>query len=394
MPPISRRDLLSGLAALAAPHASFAAPAPTAPVAVARCRDYGSDLMPTVQAMFDQLGGLGRLVKGKTVAIKLNLNGGAHTRVGYLPVEDTHFPHPNLISVVLHLMGRAGARRIRLVESAWTPNGVEADSLEEHLIQSGWEPLDFVRATTAPVEFENTNSLGKARSYVRLKVPGGGRIYPAYDLNHSYADCDFFVTLGKPKDHETTGVTLSIKNLFGITPLTIYGPKAPEDEPARVPSGSRIETLHYGRRQPPRSAPQEIDPNSTRDDHYRLPHIITDLALARPIHLAIIDGIKTMAGHQNPGPHVDPVEPGFLILGTNPVTTDAVTMAAMNYDPMAPRGQVPFDVPCENTLQLAEEKGLGTRDLKRIEVVGTPVSEVMFDFKALRARRAARRRVS
>ncbi len=392
MQSISRRNLLSGLAGsaaiLALPRRSVAA-APAAPVSVAKCLDYGSDLMPTVQTMFDQLG-VARLVKGKTVAIKLNLNGGALTRVGYLPVGDTHFPHPNLICVVLHLMGRAGARRIRLLESAWTPNGVEADSLEEHMLQAGWEPMDFVRS--APhVEFENTNCLGKSNRYVRFPIPGGGRIYPAFDLNHSYSDCDVFVTLGKPKDHETTGVTLSIKNMFGTTPLTIYGPQVPEDEPAHVPIGNRIDTLHYGKRQPPKSAPQEIDFHSTRDDHYRLPHIITDLTLARPIHLAIIDGIKTQAGHQNPGPHVLPVAPGFLIAGTNPVSTDAVTMAAMNYDPMARKGEMPFDVPCENTLELAEEKGIGTRDLSRIEVMGTPVREVMFDFKGLREKRKARR---
>ncbi len=395
---VTRRELLSqalGTAALgmAAPFHTLAKEAPAAPVAVARCRTYGSELLPTVTRMFDQLGGLGRLVKGRTVAIKLNLNGGALTRVGYLPMGDTHHPHPNLIGAVVHLMGRAGAQRIRLVESAWTPNAVEADPLEEHIYQFGWDPMEFVRAAPR-VELENTNCLGKGKRYVRLTVPGGGKIYPAYDVNHSYQDCDVFVTLGKPKDHETTGVTLSIKNLFGITPLTVYGPRVPEDEPARVPIGSRIEVLHYGKRQPPRSAPQEIDFHSTRDDHYRLPHIITDLAAARPVHLAILDGIKTQAGHQNPGPHVDPVSPGYLVMGTNPVCTDAVQMALMNYDPMAERGQVPFDVPCENTLKLAEEKGLGTRDLKRIEVIGTPIQEAVFDFKALREKRALRRRRS
>ena len=37
--------------------------------------------------------------------------------------------------MILHLMGRAGAKRIRLLESAWTPDGIEADSLEEHMLQ-------------------------------------------------------------------------------------------------------------------------------------------------------------------------------------------------------------------------------------------------------------------
>jgi uncharacterized protein (DUF362 family) len=249
--------------------------------------------------------------------------------------------------------------------------------------------LDFVRAARR-VEFENTNTLGSGKRYVRFPVPGGGKIYPAYDLNHSYETCDVFVTLGKPKDHSTTGITLSIKNLFGITPLTIYGSRIPEDEPGKVPSGGRMDILHYGKRQPPKCSPPELDPASPRDDGYRLPHIIADLARARPVHLAILDGILSMAGHQNPGPFVDPVAPGYLIAGTNPVTTDAIATLLMNYDPMADKGAVPFET-CENTMKLAEERGIGTRDPRRIEVLGTPVRDAVFDFKTLREQRTRRR---
>jgi len=39
--------------------------------------------------MFDQLGGLGRLVKGKTVAIKINLIGVRWQRLGTAKMEDT-----------------------------------------------------------------------------------------------------------------------------------------------------------------------------------------------------------------------------------------------------------------------------------------------------------------
>ena len=44
-------------------------------------------------------------------------------------------------------------------------------------------------------------------------------------------------------------------------------------------------------------------------------------------------------------------------------------------------GRKPFVV---GTLRLAEDVGLGTRDLRRIEVVGTPIAQVKFDFAALR----------
>jgi hypothetical protein len=60
------------------------------------------------------------------------------------------------------------------------------------------------------------------------------------------------------------------------------------------------------------------------------------------------------------------------MVGTNPVTTDAVGTALMGFDPMADRGTAPFE-DCDNTMRLAEEKhGIGTRD-RRIEVIGVPI---------------------
>ena len=75
-----------------------------------------------------------------------------------------------------------------------------------------------------------------------------------------------------------------------------------------------------------------------------------------------------------------PVNPAVLIAGTNCVTTDAVGAAVMGFDPMAERGTAPF-AGCDSTLKLAEELGVGTRDLKQIEVVGTPIQQVRFSFQ-------------
>jgi uncharacterized protein (DUF362 family) len=76
------------------------------------------------------------------------------------------------------------------------------------------------------------------------------------------------------------------------------------------------------------------------------------------------------------------VPPGLLIAGTNCVTTDAVCAALMGFDPMADRGTPPFEK-CDSTLALAEHLGVGTRDLKRIEVVGTPIAKARFRFPTL-----------
>lgn len=113
---------------LLGPSLSRATDAPAARVTVARCQTYApSELLPKLTKMFDELGGLERLVKGKTVAMMVNLTGGPSMRLGYLPPEYTHFTHPNVIEATIHLMGRARARRIRVLESG------NADPLGEFL---------------------------------------------------------------------------------------------------------------------------------------------------------------------------------------------------------------------------------------------------------------------
>ena len=387
----SRRDWLLGTAAvlpgvwLAGSRLGRAAGAPALPVAVAKCKTYDArELVATLSKMFDQLGGLGRLVSGKTVGIKINLTGELTYRLGYAPQGDTHFTNPQVIAATVHLMGRAGARRIRLLESPWAT----ADPVEEVVLRANWEPREILGAAQN-VEFENTNYLGSARKYSRLMVPTGGYVFPGFDLNHSYEDCDVFVSLAKMKEHATAGVTLSMKNCFGMTPATIYGSGAGVDEPSVLPTGGR-DMVHSGDRQPSKSAPSEKDPKSPRAGGYRVPRTVVDLVSARPIHLAIVEGVRTQTGGE--GPWVEGstlVSPGVIVAGLNCVNTDAVCMGVMGFNPMADRGTPPFDL-CDSTLRLAEDVGLGTRDLKRIEVVGTPIMEAHFDFAGPRRERRAR----
>lgn len=379
----TRRDFFIRTATCLAAPSLMRATAPAGPVAVARCKNYdAAELVPSLQNMFDQLGGLGRLVKNKTVAIKVNLTGSPTYRLGYLPLEDTHYTHPYVIAATVHLMGRAGARRIRILESPWST----ADPVEEYILRANWEPRDILSAAQN-VEFENTNYLGQSKKYSRMPVPFGGYIFPAFDLNHSYEDCDVFVSLAKMKEHATAGVTLSMKNCFGLTPCTIYGTGAGVDEPSAVPKGGR-NLVHAGDRQPSRSAPQEKDRTTPRLDTYRVPRTVVDLISARPIHLAVVEGIRTMTGGEGPwvGGDLKGVAPGVIVAGLNPVNTDAVCMSVMGFDPMADRGTPPFER-CDSTLKLAEEAGAGTRDLGRIEVLGEKIADVRFDFAGTRKQR-------
>jgi uncharacterized protein (DUF362 family) len=377
---LTRRELIgnaaAGAAVLATPRV-MRAEAPASKVAVARCESYGQELLPTMKTMFDQLGGLGPLVKGKTVAIKINLTGGAGLRLGYAPAELSHYTHPAVIATTVRLLSDLGARRVRLLEGCYG----SAEPIGEFIMAAGWNPSDLLNAA-ARVEMENTNVRGPAKGYVRVKPPNNGYMYPAYDLNHSYDECDVFVSIAKMKEHATAGVTLSMKNLFGIAPISIYGDAAGEDEPNELPRGGRG-MFHSGRRQPSKSAPGE-HPGSPKAAGQRVPRIVADLTAARPVHLAIVDGIITQ--NRGEGPWIAGsvmVKPGLLLAGLNPVCTDAVGTALMGFDPMADHGTAPFER-CDSTLKLAENHGVGTRDLRRIEVVGLPIQGNVFNFRERR----------
>ena len=379
---IRRREFLAGLGAAslgaALPSVSRAA-APTAPVAVAKCKTYGSEFVAALEKMFDQIGGVGRLVKNKTVGIKINMTGDTWQRLGFLPAGDTHFTQPDTIGATVHLLNKAGARRIRILEGpiAWQ------EILEEAMYRTGWD-LSPITNAAAKVDYVNTNLPypGK-RPYARFQVPNGGLLFPAYDLNAAYDEVDVLVSLSKIKEHATAGITLSMKNCFGITPCTIYGERAGVDEPHPVPYGGRGSIMHNGSRQPPKSSPSEKDPKSPRQAGYRIPRCVADLAAARPTQLSISEAIVSMAGGEGPWIRgVRVCNPGFMVVGANCVTTDAVTMALMGFDPMADRGTAPFET-CDSTMRLAEELGVGTRDLKQIEVIGTPIEQARFDFRAV-----------
>jgi uncharacterized protein (DUF362 family) len=367
----NRRELLAAM--LAAP-AVAARRLPAAPVAIARCPSYKEDQVALLGAMFDKIGGLGRIVRNKTVTVKVNLTGSPALKFQGKALGLTHYTHPDQIGAFAHLCERAGARRVTFVESAWATAG----PLDEYMLDSGWN-VRRLKASAANVAFENTNGLGNFNNYSKFKVPGGGWIFPSYTLNEAYEKTDVFVSMAKLKNHATCGVTLAMKNIFGITPASIYGDDAGKDAPNEKPSKGRVETCHFGKRQPAAIADPEKDPGSSRESFERMPRITVELNAARPIDLAIVDGIETVTGGEGPWiKGLRHVQPGVMIVGTNAINVDAVGTALMGYNPRDRRKGV--FARCENTLLLAEELGLGSADLKQIEVRGTSIAEAMFPF--------------
>src|SRR5262249_37176779 len=150
--------------------------------------------------------------------------------------------------------------------------------------------LSALSSLSAKVEYEDTRNKGKGERYHEVKVPWGGSLYPAYLLNHSYVDCDVYVSLAKLKNHATAGVTLSMKNNFGVTPIALYGQHADDEDSPRA----RVQVFHRGAVRPADGVPQEL-PNTPRQPSHRVPRHTVDAVGIRPIDLALIDGIETVS---------------------------------------------------------------------------------------------------
>ncbi len=340
-------------------------------VAIVPCKTYGPEVRTALKNSFDLIGGIDSLVRGKTVTIKLNLTGTDFTPFLGRPVGETYMTHYATVMAVLSLLFSAGATRVKLVESTQT-----TAELPESLTAAGWD----VRAMDGlgKMEYENTRNLGSGKSYANLRVPTGGLMFSAFDFNHSYHDTDVMISMAKMKRHLTAGVTLSMKNLFGITPNSLYGSEAGSEHatagraPVHSPDGFDKIVLPH------------LKPEMTSHSPFiRVPRTIVDIISARPIDLAIIDGISAMTVGEGPwcgqAGTIKPTSPGVLIVGRNPVSTDAVATAVMGYDPRAAHRTKPFENG-ENHLLLAEQAGLGTADLTRIDVRGLSVEKALYPY--------------
>jgi uncharacterized protein (DUF362 family) len=243
---------------------------------------------------------------------------------------------------------------------------------------AGWDAKALL--ALGNVELEDTRNLGQAKKYVPLKVSSGGYLFSSFELNHAYRDTDVLVSLSKLKTHTVAGVTMSMKNLFGITPNALYGDQA-GSENATIGRGKLHDMVGWDAA----GAAKVVFPGARSgtfptDPGYRVPRIVADLCEARPIHLCVIDGITSMSGGEGPwsGSDVRPVgftTPGVLIVGMNPVSTDAVGTAVMGFgNPRAARGAGPFKLG-DNHLVLAEQRKLGIADLSKIEVLGVPIAQ-------------------
>jgi uncharacterized protein (DUF362 family) len=123
-------------------------------VAIARCRSYDDDLTSKLSKMFDLIGGVSQLVKGKTVALKLNLTGNPKR----FPLDLPYRNNPDTVLATAHLLARAGAKRVRIIETFF-PARQDMDLWARYGLD-----INAINNVGCKVEWENAQNLGQGKS--------------------------------------------------------------------------------------------------------------------------------------------------------------------------------------------------------------------------------------
>jgi uncharacterized protein (DUF362 family) len=223
-------------------------------------------------------------LRGKSILLKPNL-------VEYIPGVDLN-TNPTLVGAAAEAFLRLGAKRVVVGEGP----GHQRDTYLV-LVESG---LD-ARLRSQGIRFVDLN-----RDEL-VKVPTGAN-FTGLDhlwLPRTVLTSDFVVSMPKIKTHHWAGVTLSMKNMFGVVPGNRYGwPK---------------NVLHWN------GWPKNVL-------HWMGIHrSILDICATVPIHFVIADGIVAMEGNgplQGIRRHL-----GKLVLADDPVAADFTCAQLMGLRP-------------------------------------------------------------
>ena len=176
-------------------------------------------------------------------------------------------------------------------------------------------------------------------SVVELPVPGKAvaRNNPdgTYSIPKTIQQCDRLISVAPLKTHTMTGVSLSMKNYFGIGPGSKYG--------------------------------------FPKDGLHKLGHpneVMVDLFSFHPADYAIVGGSWGMEGDGPHAPGASSVHHNVIVAGANAVAVDAVAANIMGFKP----GELPW-------LEIAERRGFGVADPDVIWTRGNSIEEV---YKAFR----------
>jgi uncharacterized protein (DUF362 family) len=352
------------------PDGIVRAAAPAAPVAIGRCRTYDyTAIKSSLSSLFDLLGNVATLVNGKFVVIKVI----AHPPddIDSLDQFMTYDTHPEVVKAAARLFLDAGATHVTVTESVYRTSGGAAD-----FAWVGYDTASFETELGASnITFRNCRNREGYPDYADRPVGPGSYLYDFFRLNRvfDFADTDgVFVSIAKMKNHQIAGVTLALKNLFGMAPCAWYGQDAYSEGSTQY-RGNAFHNAYS-------SYTGRNANGSFGGAGENVPRVITDLNRARPIHFAILDGITLCHGSEGPWTRTPMgiASPGLLLAGANPVCVDAVGCGVMGYDPQAADYQYPW-ANGKNHLALGTEKEVGTNDLSQIEVRGISIADARYD---------------
>lgn len=318
---------------------------PDAVAAIAQASTY--DLPVLRRALEEMLGNIGgwrdKVTTGARVGIKVNLTGGTWwDEADKPPATEMFVTHPAVVGALCELLRDMGARDLIIMDGLGDEASFQKWGYADVAAPLGAQLLDLCR----PDPFADFRTFPVGR---------GAYIYDQFGLHASLNELDAFISVGKLKCHSTTGVTLSLKNLIGLAPIRLY----------RLDEQDNNRSAFHG---------------SAQMDS-RLPRVIIDLCRARPIDLALIDGVVTAEGGAGPwDAGLSQVRPGLLVAGRDPVAVDAVATTLMGFDPEAPGGTSPF-LHGDNHLALAHDSGLGTHVLREVTIAGPPIQGLVHAFK-------------
>jgi uncharacterized protein (DUF362 family) len=313
--------------------------------AIGQADSYDPNLLRSeLERMVGAIGGLGGRIKpGAKVGIKVNLTGGTWWDAsGKPPATELFATHPAVVGALAGMLLDLGAAELSIVDGL----GDETSFLK-------WGYADMAKPLGAKLI-----DLCKPDPYADFKffpVGPASYIYDHFQLNGVLDEFDAFISVGKMKCHSIAGVTLSLKNLIGLAPISRYRNSPDENDRSALHGNAQFDT--------------------------RLPRVIVDLNRARRVDFALIDGIITAEGGAGPwDAGLTQIRPGLLVASKDPVAADAVAAALMGFDPAAKGGTEPFRH-ADNHLALAHTSKLGTNQLSEIGIAGRAIRELTVNFK-------------
>jgi uncharacterized protein (DUF362 family) len=273
---MNRRDflkdaaVLANAAALGGVRASAQPARPSCPVTVLPMPNYAVDMEKEIAAV---LASDGLVVKGRKVLLKPNYVEAHPDR----PINT----NPSVIAGVAHACLRLGAAEVVVGEAS----GHRRDPWFSVLNPSLRSILD---KRVGCLDLNHGDAVTTAN---RGGLTGLAEFY----LARPVAEADVLISLPKMKTHHYAGVTLCLKNLFGVLPGIYYGwPK---------------NLLHFR----------------------GIERSILDLARTVKIHYAVVDGVVGMEGD---GPIMGKAKPvGALVMSPFPLAADATSARIMGFDP-------------------------------------------------------------